>query len=138
MDFLDPAARSHRMSLIRGRDTKPEMVVRSYLHKRGLRYRLHDSRLPGKPDLVFPSRRAVVFVHGCFWHGHENCRRAHLPKTTTAYWLSKIRRNKERDRLVAGRLRRLGWRVLTVWECQLSPTNLDRLYRRISPPENRP
>ncbi|MBA0256771.1 very short patch repair endonuclease [Stenotrophomonas maltophilia group sp. msm4] len=137
MDFLDPAARSHRMSLIRSRDTKPEMVVRSYLHKRGLRYRLHDSRLPGKPDLVFPKRGAVVFVHGCFWHGHENCRRARLPETTTAYWLSKIRKNKERDQLVAGRLRRLGWRVLTVWECQLSPTNLDRLYRRISPPENR-
>lgn len=131
MDFLDPEARSHRMSLIRGRDTKPEMVVRSYLHRRGLRYRLHDPTLPGKPDLVFRSRGVVVFVHGCFWHGH-GCRMGKLPQSRTDYWWPKIARNKQRDRTNAQRLRRLGWRVLTIRECQITQARLDRLYRAIT------
>jgi DNA mismatch endonuclease (patch repair protein) len=132
MDRLDPQTRSRLMSTIRSKDTKPEMAVRSYLHARGLRYRLHDRALPGKPDLVFKSRGVAVFVHGCFWHGHENCRRARLPETTTEYWISKISGNRKRDRLVAGRLRRLGWRVLTVWECQLKPARLEKLYQAIT------
>lgn len=130
MDFLDPAARSERMSLIRERDTRPEIIVRSYLHNRGLRYRLHDRALPGKPDLVFPSRGVVVFVHGCFWHGHE-CRIAKLPQSRTEYWLPKIAANKRRDQRNAAKLRRLGWRVLTIRECQLSEARLDRLYKSI-------
>ena len=130
MDFLDPEARSHRMSLIRARDTKPEMIVRSYLHRRGLRYRLHDRKLPGKPDLVFPARGVVVFVHGCFWHGH-GCRRGRLPQSRTDYWWPKIARNQERDRRNAGKLRRLGWSVLTIWECRINEARLEQLYKAI-------
>ncbi|WP_434213437.1 very short patch repair endonuclease [[Pseudomonas] boreopolis] len=118
------------MSLIRARNTKPEMVVRSYLHGRGLRYRLHDRSLPGKPDLVFPARGVVVFVHGCFWHGH-GCSMGKLPQSRIDYWWPKIARNQERDRRNAGKLRRLGWRVLTIRECQINEAQLEKLYRAI-------
>lgn len=131
MDRLDPQARSRLMSRIRGKDTKPEMAVRSYLHRRGLRYRLHDRALPGKPDLVFKSRGVVVFVHGCFWHGHPGCPKARVPKTHVSFWRAKIEGNAVRDRRSMRRLRALGWRVFVVWQCQISSRQLERLYRRI-------
>ncbi|MBD8879802.1 DNA mismatch endonuclease Vsr [Rhodanobacter sp. 7MK24] len=131
MDFLDAKARSALMSRIRGRDTKPELAVRRYLHVRGLRYVLNDSSLPGKPDLAFKSRKVAVFVHGCFWHGHVGCAKARIPKTRSVYWRTKIAANKTRDRRVETRLRRMGWRVLVVWQCKIGPSRLERLYRAV-------
>lgn len=106
------------MAAIRGIDTRPEMLVRRGLHAIGWRYRLHVKSLPGKPDMVFPARKAVVQVHGCFWHGHD-CRLFRLPKTRQEFWREKIGSNVDRDTAVRGRLRDLGWRVLDVWECKL-------------------
>jgi DNA mismatch endonuclease (patch repair protein) len=106
------------MSRIRGRDTAPEMLIRRGLHARGLRFRLHDRRLPGTPDLVFGPRRAVVFVHGCFWHGHD-CPFGVRPRTNAGFWAEKIERNRARDAVAETRLRDQGWRVATVWECAL-------------------
>jgi DNA mismatch endonuclease (patch repair protein) len=107
------------MALIRHKDTKPELRVRRFLHAAGLRYRLHDKRLPGKPDLVFPARRVAVFVHGCFWHQHPDpaCKLARLPKSRLDFWQPKLRGNAERDRKNVTALEMAGWRVLTVWEC---------------------
>lgn len=129
MDTLGPAERSHRMSLVRSRDTGPELTVRKLLFAMGYRYRLHDKKLPGHPDLVFPSRRKIIFVHGCFWHRHENCPLARLPKSRLAFWAPKLEKNRLRDGRVAARLRRAGWSVATVWECQLK--DLDRLRKRL-------
>lgn len=120
-DVHSPAIRSHNMSRIRGKDTKPEMLVRHYLHSHGLRYRLHDKSLPGTPDLVLPRYRTVIFVHGCFWHAHEGCRYYVVPKTRTEFWLNKIGRNVANDFRQQAELRTEGWRVLTVWECELRP-----------------
>jgi DNA mismatch endonuclease (patch repair protein) len=120
-DVHSPATRSHNMSRIRGKDTKPEMLVRHYLHAHGLRYRLHDKSLPGTPDLVLPRYRTVIFVHGCFWHAHEGCRYYVVPKTRTEFWLNKIGRNVANDFRQQAELRAQGWRVLTVWECELRP-----------------
>lgn len=128
MDRLTPEARSRLMSRIRGKDTKPEMIVRSYLYARGLRYRLHDRSLPGKPDLVFKSRKTVVFVHGCFWHGHKGCKKARIPKTREEFWRAKIEGNAARDRRSIRKLRSLGWHVYIVWECRISEKRLRRLY----------
>jgi DNA mismatch endonuclease (patch repair protein) len=107
------------MSRIRGRDTKPEMALRKVLHGLGLRYRLHAANLPGKPDLVFPRFRTVVFVHGCFWHRHSGCKIATTPKSNTDFWVAKFERNVARDRCTARQLRAAGWRVIVAWECQL-------------------
>lgn len=115
------------MSGIRGQNTRPERVVRSHLHRAGLRFRLHRSDLPGRPDLVLPRWNTVIFVHGCFWHRHPGCRFATTPSTNRAFWRRKFESNIERDRRNASRLRRAGWRVLTVWECSLSDTRLQRL-----------
>ena len=104
------------MASIRGKDTRPEMIVRRGLHARGFRYRLHDRRLPGRPDLVFPRRRAVILVHGCFWHGHH-CPLFRWPKSQAEFWRQKITGNRERDAGNLGRLQALGWRVLVIWEC---------------------
>lgn len=117
-DILTPEQRRLVMSRIRGKDTRPEMLVRRGLHGRGLRYRLHRKGIPGKPDMVFPRHRAVVFVHGCFWHGH-GCSLFKWPKTRAAFWKSKIDRNMERDREALAALDADGWRVLVVWECAL-------------------
>ncbi len=106
------------MSSIRGKDTKPEMVIRRALHAHGIRYRLHAKGLPGRPDLVLRKYRAVIFVHGCFWHGHD-CPMFRLPGSRTDYWKAKIDRNRERDREVMAVLAERGWRRLTVWECSL-------------------
>ena len=118
MDRLTSEQRSAHMSRIRGKDTSPEMVVRRVAHAMGYRFRLHRRDLPGSPDVVFPSRRKVIFVHGCFWHGHD-CRKAHMPRTNTAYWAAKIERNRERDAASLHALRELGWGVLVVWECEM-------------------
>lgn len=121
-DTLSPRKRSERMSRVRSKDTKPEMRVRRLVHGLGYRYRLHVRELPGTPDLVFPSRRAVIFVHGCFWHRHENCALARLPKSRLDFWRKKLESNTTRDAAQQERLRELGWRVLVVWECQLGDT----------------
>ena len=109
------------MARIRGRNTKPEMVLRRALHERGLRYRLHVSKLPGKPDLVFPRRQAVVFIHGCFWHGHD-CELFRLPATRPDFWKEKLTGNRVRDDGVLASLRSMGWRTLVVWECSMRGT----------------
>lgn len=112
--------RSWNMSRIRSKNTKPEMIVRRILHKNGFRYRLHDKELPGHPDIVFKSRKKVIFVNGCFWHRH-NCRRGgYIPKTNTEYWVEKFRRNKNNMDSNLKRLKEMGWESMTVWECQLS------------------
>ncbi|WP_174875052.1 very short patch repair endonuclease [Vogesella oryzae] len=118
-DIVDVQTRSRMMAGIRARDTRPEMLLRKALHARGYRYRLCDKRLPGKPDMVFPRFRAVIFVHGCFWHGHEACRLFRLPKSNTAFWQGKIAANVARDRVVLDSLAAAGWRVMVVWECAL-------------------
>lgn len=119
VDVVDRAVRSRMMSAIRSRNTSPELVVRSALHRRGFRYRLNDVKLPGKPDLVLPKYRAVIFVHGCFWHGHDPCRLFRWPSSNTMFWQTKIGRNRERDAAVYSQLNAEGWRVLYVWECAL-------------------
>lgn len=111
--------RSRIMRAVKGKNTAPERMVRSLLHRAGYRFRLHRRDLPGNPDLVFPGRRKVVFVHGCFWHGHDCKRGAREPKSNIDYWRSKIARNRARDRKAAEELAAAGWRMLTVWECQL-------------------
>lgn len=127
MDVFAPEERSRIMSRVRSAHTKPEVRVRARLHRLGLRFRLHDSRLPGRPDLVFRRWRAVVFVNGCFWHGHAGCPRAALPASRPEFWSAKIARNRERDRMVRGALRELGWLSFDVWQCQISDEMLDEL-----------
>ena len=117
-DIVDEATRSRMMSGIRGKDTRPEMVVRRGLHAMGFRYKLHDGTLPGKPDLVFPARRAVILVNGCFWHGHD-CHLFKWPSSRADFWKRKILRNREKDAETLEALYSDGWRVLTVWECAL-------------------
>ena len=117
MDTVSPEQRSRNMSRIRGKDTALEMKIRSLLHRLGYRYRLHRKELPGTPDIVFPARRSVIFIHGCFWHGHD-CAKAALPTSNREFWGNKIGRNKERDCCVQAALIQEGWRVLTVWQCQ--------------------
>ena len=123
-DRVSAEVRSELMSRIRGKDTKPEYVVRRHLHSLGFRYRLHDGRLPGRPDLVLPKHRAVVFVNGCFWHRHPDCPYAYVPKSRREFWSTKFAETIRRDGLVQDELRDLGWRVFVVWECQLSAAAL--------------
>lgn len=112
----------HRnMSAIRSKNTKPELLVRKFLFSRGFRYRLNHPRLPGHPDLVLRKYRTVIFVNGCFWHGHENCKYFHLPKTNIDFWQKKIERNKKRDKEEQCQLAAMGWHCITIWECQLKP-----------------
>lgn len=118
VDVVDPATRSRMMSGIRGKNTKPEQIIRKSLHQNGLRYRLHASQLPGKPDIVFPSRKAVILVHGCFWHGHD-CHLFKWPSSRPEFWKTKISRNKAKDLEARSDLRGMGWRILTIWECSL-------------------
>ena len=120
-DVVTKAMRSRMMSGIRSKDTKPELMIRHGLHSRGLRYRLHSKRIPGKPDLVFPKYRAVIMVHGCFWHGHD-CQLFRYPSSRTDFWYKKIERNRERDREILALLASSNWRVLTIWECSLKGT----------------
>ncbi|MBK5932560.1 very short patch repair endonuclease [Rhodovulum imhoffii] len=119
------------MSKVRNRDTKPELAVRRFLHSRGLRYRLHRSDLPGRPDIVFPTQRIALFVHGCFWHQHSGCAKAKLPSTRQEFWQEKLSRNAQRDQEVQGRLSEMGWRSMVVWECELKPARLEALVTQI-------
>jgi DNA mismatch endonuclease (patch repair protein) len=122
MDRATSAERSAQMSLVKSKNTGPELVVRKLAHSLGYRYRLHGARLPGKPDLVFAKRKKVVFVHGCFWHRHVGCRRATTPATNLDYWLPKFERTVERDQQNIDGLSSLGWSSLVVWECELKNT----------------
>lgn len=121
MDTLTPAERSRRMAAIRDRDTKPELRVRRLAHRLGYRFRLHRVGLPGRPDMVFPARRKVIFIHGCFWHRHPDpaCPLARLPRSRLDFWVPKLEANRARDQATEARLADMGWSVLTLWECQL-------------------
>ena len=130
-DILTPAERSARMSRVRSKNTKPEVAVRSLLHRMGFRFRLHAKALPGKPDIVLPKHRKAIFVHGCFWHRHGVCRPLSLPASNTAFWEKKFADNVARDRRKLRALRRAGWRVLVLWECQVRDREpLERRLRR--------
>ena len=119
-DTLTPAERSERMKRIRGENTAPELKLRKALHARGLRYKLHDKRLPGSPDIVFTRYRAAIFVNGCFWHRHHGCKIATTPKSNTSTWQTKFERNVQRDAANAAQLTAAGWNVIVVWECELT------------------
>jgi DNA mismatch endonuclease (patch repair protein) len=118
-DTLTPAQRSERMGRVRSKDTRPERLVRSMVHGLGYRYRLHCDEVPGRPDLVFTSRRKVIFVHGCFWHGHAACKLARLPKSNRDFWAHKIEANKRRDERVRRQLRINRWKAIVIWQCRL-------------------
>lgn len=136
-DVVSPEVRSRMMAGIKGKNTRPEIVVRKLLFSAGLRYRLHRRDLPGSPDIVMPSRRIVIFVHGCFWHGHHGCRLAKIPATRAEFWAAKIAANQSRDVAAIKRLLNEKWRVLIVWECAvrdraMAPNLLDRMLTWIS------
>ena len=118
MDTLTSEERSERMSRVRGKDTKPEMLVRRLVHGLGYRYRLHRRDLPGNPDMVFPSRCKAIFVHGCFWHRHPNCKLARIPKSRRDFWVPKLEGNRKRDLANEKRLREMGWEPMVIWECE--------------------
>jgi DNA mismatch endonuclease (patch repair protein) len=118
-DVHTKAQRSYNMSRIKGKNTKPEILVRKYLHAQGYRFRLHVKDLPGKPDIVLPKYKTVIFVHGCFWHGHKGCKYFIVPKTRTKWWLDKIEGNKVRDKKAFKELRKAGWKIIEIWECKL-------------------
>jgi DNA mismatch endonuclease, patch repair protein len=137
-DVHSKATRSYNMSRIRSGNTKPEMLVRKFLHAQGFRYRLHGhssspspsgragERLPGKPDMVLPKYKTAIFIHGCFWHGHKNCKYYVVPKTRTLWWLDKINRNKANDEKAVKALKKNGWKVVTIWECKLKPVKIEK------------
>jgi DNA mismatch endonuclease, patch repair protein len=124
MDILTPEERSERMSKIRGKDTKPELVVRKFLHANGYRYKLHDKSLPGRPDIKLPKYKTVIEINGCFWHGHDHCKNAQTPASNKDFWKNKIENNKKKDALNLQALSNLGWKVITIWECELKPYKL--------------
>ncbi|GAA4435774.1 very short patch repair endonuclease [Pontibacter saemangeumensis] len=130
-DVHSKETRSYNMSRIKGKDTKPEMLVRKFLHSRGYRYRLHVKRLSGKPDIVLPKYKTIINIHGCFWHGHQGCRYYVIPKTRTEWWLHKINRNKELDEQNLSKLSQEGWKVLTIFECELKPKIREETFNRI-------
>jgi len=136
VDKVSKEIRSYNMSQIKSKDTKPEIIVRSYLFSKGLRFRKNDKRYPGSPDVVLPKYNTVIFVHGCFWHLHENCKYAVMPKSNVEFWQKKLYRNRERDENNKNKLEELGWKVLIVWECQLKKHNiqqtLNTLYEEIT------
>jgi len=132
VDIVDSETRSRMMSNIRGKNTKPELIVRRFLHSQGFRYRLHVKTLPGKPDIVLPKYKTVVFVHGCFWHHHHGCKYAYVPKTNTQMWRSKFKSNVARDRLSIEDLNNLGWRSIIIWECQIEPHQLTQLGKTLA------
>ena len=130
-DILSPAQRHRNMAAIHSTSTKPELKLRHTLWHLGFRYRVNDKRLPGKPDIVLPKYHTVIFVHGCFWHGHEGCSKFVMPKTNVEFWENKIRRNRERDLLNCQRLESLQWNVIDVWECELSKNRFDSTFEHI-------
>ncbi len=136
MDTISKEARSMNMAAIRAKDTLPEMKVRSLIHSLGYRYRLHRKDLPGKPDIVLRKYKTVIFVHGCFWHHHKNCKRANWPKSNQEYWIPKIKRNVERDKKHTKELKKLGWKVITIWECETK--NTEGIVKKIDKGLNNP
>jgi DNA mismatch endonuclease (patch repair protein) len=120
-DVHEPDIRSYNMSQIHGKDTKPELMVRKHLHSQGFRFRLHDAKLPGKPDVLLKKYDSIIFIHGCFWHGHEGCRYFKIPGTRAEWWSAKIERNIQRDKDSVKKLQELGWTVFVIWECDLKP-----------------
>ena len=137
MDIMSPEQRSRCMAAVKGKNTKPELIVRRYLFSRALRFRLHDRKMPGSPDVVLPKYRTVVFINGCFWYGHEGCKYFRLPKTNSEFWESKISRNVSRDSEVVNKLEKLGWTVIRIWECELKNKHnqgaiLQELYENIT------
>ena len=131
-DPLTPEQRSERMSRVRNKDTKPELIIRKLVWSLGYRYRLHYKKLPGRPDLVFPSRKKAIFIHGCFWHQHaEGCRQYRMPRSKLDFWLPKLEGNKKRDALNQESLREMGWDYLVIWECQLKDRDKQLLESRV-------
>jgi DNA mismatch endonuclease (patch repair protein) len=130
-DIVDPTTRSRWMSGIRGKDTRPEIAVRSFLHRAGLRFRKEVRGLPGRPDIVLPKWRSVVLVHGCFWHRHHGCQYSYNPKSRKAFWQRKFRDNVDRDNRNASALHELGWRVHVIWECEINDDRLIDLFNDI-------
>jgi DNA mismatch endonuclease (patch repair protein) len=131
MDVHDRETRSFNMSQIRAKNTKPEKLVRSYLFSQGFRFRLHAKNLPGKPDVVLPKLKTVIFINGCFWHGHQGCKYFKVPKTRTKWWNSKIAKTREIDALNIQNLEQLGWQVLTIFECELKAGSVDITCQRL-------
>ena len=124
-DVHTTTQRSYNMSRIKGKDTKPEMLVRKFLYANGYRYKLHDKKLPGKPDIVLPKYNTVIFVQGCYWHGHKNCKYFVVPKTRTKWWTDKITGNKANDEKAVKALKKDGWKVIEIWECKLKPAKVE-------------
>lgn len=124
-DVHDKAIRSYNMSRIKNKDTKPEILVRKFLFAKGFRYRLNDKKLPGKPDIVLPKYKTVIFINGCFWHGHRNCKYFRLPKTKSEWWKEKIARNIENDQIKQAQLVNSGYSIIVVWECELKKDNIE-------------
>ncbi len=139
-DVMTPEQRSRNMAAIKGKDTKPEMIVRKYLFSRGLRFRVQVRKLPGTPDIVLPKYKTVIFVNGCFWHGHKGCKYFRLPKSNVDFWQTKITRNIERDAETEAELATMGWKVVRIWECEIKAVagrmdRLEKLYNNIVIPD---
>jgi DNA mismatch endonuclease (patch repair protein) len=132
MDTLTKERRSWNMARIRARDTRPELLVRSYLHKQGFRFRVHVKDLPGTPDIVLPKYKTLIFIQGCFWHGHEGCKEFRLPKTRTEWWAEKITRNKKKEAENSVKLDELGWNSLVIWTCELRKPRREETLRLLS------
>jgi len=130
-DVHTPEVRSFNMSRIKGKDTKPEIIVRKFLHLQGFRFRLHKKKLPGKPDIVLKKYNTVIFVHGCFWHGHNKCKYFVIPKTRTDWWINKIVKTKKVDKGNNIRLRKMGWKIITIWECELKPKKIEKAFSKL-------
>ena len=130
-DVHSKETRSFNMSQIKATNTKPEMIVRKFLHAKGYRYKLHDKALSGKPDIVLPKHNTVIFINGCFWHGHANCKYFVVPKTRTKWWIDKINTNKANDVKAIKALKKEGWKIITVWECNLKPAKVEKTLLRL-------
>jgi len=130
-DVFSITKRSQIMSHISGKNTKPEIIIRKIVHSLGYRFRLHKKELPGKPDIVFPKYKKVIFVNGCFWHGHKNCLRSKLPSTNKKFWKEKIEGNKRNDKSSKVKLKKLGWVYLVIWQCEINKSNIGKLENRI-------
>lgn len=140
-DVMTPKQRSRCMAAVKGKDTKPEMIVRKYLFSRGMRFRVQVRKLPGNPDIVLPKYKTIILVNGCFWHGHEDCKYFRLPKSNVEFWKEKIKRNIERDRESMQALLDLGWKIIRVWECELRnkanrENTLNKIYKSITSSES--
>lgn len=131
MDVHDSQTRSYNMSQIKGKDTRPELIVRRHLFKSGFRYRIHVNKLPGKPDIVLSKYKTVIFVNGCFWHKHEGCKNFVLPKTRTKWWFEKINKNVRRDKKNIKKLEQLGWKIFVVWECELKADKKQQTFNNL-------